>query len=182
MDVIQSFINKTNKSLEAFKDEIKKVRANRPTSSLIEDIKVDYYGNKTPINHLSSITVHPPREIHVQVWDSEAMKPVLSAIQGSDLGLSVNADENTIRLFMPELSQERRDELIKHIKKVSEEFRIQVRNIRDEVKKEIEGMSEKSDLTEDDEFKLKEELQKETEKVNNEIERIFNEKKKEIEL
>ncbi|MEX1014676.1 MAG: ribosome recycling factor [Candidatus Paceibacterota bacterium] len=182
MDIISNFKEKAQKVEEALKNELKKVRANRPNASLVEDLMVDYYNNKTPLKHLSSITVQPPREIHIQVWDKEAMKPVLSAIDGSDLGFSANTEGDVIRIFLPELSQERRDELIKSVKKSIEEFKIQVRNIRDEAKKDIDEAFDDSDISEDDKFRMREELQKETGTINNKIDKLLEDKKKEIEL
>lgn len=178
--IIEEFKKKSLHTIDILKNELKGIRAGRPSSALVEDIKVDNYGQFTPLKHISSITVRPPREINIQVWDKELVKPVVSAIESSDLGLSVSADGNTIRVFLPELSKERREELIKHIKSVIEEYRIRVRKEREEYNKKVDDMFDKKEIDEDEKFRLKKEIQEETEKINGEIEEVFERKKREI--
>ena len=179
--IIEEFKEKSLHTIDVLRDELKGIRVGRPSAALVEDIKVDHYGQLTPLSHVSSITVRPPREINIQVWDKEAVKPVVSAIESSSLGLSVSADGNTIRVFLPELSKERKDELKKHIKSVIEEYRIRIRQERDEYNKKADDMFEKKEIDEDKKFRLRKEIQEETEKINGEIEEVFERKKKEIE-
>lgn len=181
-NIQENYKNRLGEILNKFKEELKGIRVNRPTASLIEDLSVDYYGSKTPLSHLASIQIKPPREILVQVWDQEAMKSVSDAIKGSDLGLSINSEGKTLRLFMPELSQERRNELIKHLKKIAEMYRIEVRNERDIYNKDIEDKEKDNEISEDDKYRLKESIQKETQNVNNEIEKSVEEKIEKIKL
>lgn len=181
-NTIEEFKKKMANLISSFRDEIKSVRANRPSIAMVENLKVEYYGEKQPISHLASIQIKPPREIMIQVWDKEAVKSVGDAVNSSDTGLSANVEGNVIRVFVPELSRERRDELIKQVKGQLEEYRIGVRSMRDEANKEVDKNEKSGEITEDDKFRLKEDIQKETEKANREIEEIFENKKKEIEL
>ncbi|HMB17443.1 MAG TPA: ribosome recycling factor [Candidatus Paceibacterota bacterium] len=180
-NITEEYQKRLNNIFKKYKEELKSVRVNRPTASLVEDLEVNYYGSKTPLSHLASIQVKPPREIVIQVWDNEAVKSVSDAIKSSDLGLSANADGKTIRIFMPELSKERREELTKHVKKIVEEYRIEIRNARDEINKKIESKEEAGEVSEDDKYRLKKEVQKETDEINKKIKESFAKKKKKIE-
>ncbi len=181
-NTIEDFKKNLESLVSGFREEIKGVRANRPSVAMVENLKVDYYGAKTPLSHLSSIQIKPPREIIIQVWDKDAVKPAGDIINSSDTGLSANIEGNVIRVFVPELSRERREELIKQVKGQLEERRIGVRSLRDESNREVEKNEKSGEITEDDKFRLKDSIQKETEKANREIEEIFENKKKEIEL
>ncbi len=160
--------------------ELGSVRTNRPTPALVEDLKVNYFDQLTPLKQLASINIIPPREINIQVWDKSAVNNVIKAIETSSLGLSATADGASIRVHLPELSQERREELIKFIKKIAEEHRIRLRHLRDETNKEILKLFEDDELNEDVKFKSKEEVQKETERINKDIENLLENKIHEI--
>lgn len=163
------------------KREIGGVRANRPSPSLVEDIKVSYYGETMPLKHVGSITVSPPRELTIQLWDAGAVPAVSKAIETSSLGLTANVDGTTIRIFLPELSVERRDELAKHVKKIAEQYRIQVRHHRDAANKSIEVQLGAHEISEDQKFRLRDEVQKITDNANKEIEGTVSAKVREIE-
>ncbi len=180
-NIVDNFEQKIDRLVPEFKEEMRAVRANRPSAAIVENLEVEYYGTKTPISHLASIQVKPPREILIQVWDKDAVKAVGNAVSSSDLGLSANTEGNIIRVFIPELSRERRDELVRHIKGKVEEYRINVRNLRDEANKEIVQKEKAGEITEDDKFRFKKKIQEKTEEANGEIEEIFENKKKEIE-
>ncbi|MCL4399901.1 ribosome recycling factor [Patescibacteria group bacterium] len=157
------------------------VRTSRPNTALFEDIKVEYYGGLVPIKQLGTVGVHPPREIDIQVWDQSAIPSVVKAIESSSLNLSANVAGNSIKIFLPELSEERRNELIKYVKKMTEEHKIQVRHVRDEANKSLEKSFDEGEVTEDQKFKTKERIQKEVDKINGEIEKLLEAKIKEIE-
>jgi len=178
--MIEEFKTQAEEVVQTFKKEIAGIRTNRPSPGLIEDIKVSYYGQFVPIKHVGSVGVTPPRELHVQVWDSSAVGLVSKAIESSQLGLSPQVEGNTVRVFLPELSKERRDEFIKHVKKISEQYRIEIRHARDEANKDVEKRLDEKEITEDEKFKEREDIQKITEKVNGEIEGLLDEKIKEI--
>lgn len=180
-NIIENFKKKLFGIITDFKEDMKGVQTDRPSVAMVENIKVEYYDSKTPLNHLASIQVKPPQEIQIQVWDKEMIKSVADAIESSDLGFSVNIDGKIIRAFAPELSKERREEIVRHIKKIIEEYKIQIRSLRNEVNKEIDNKVEAGEATEDDKFRLKENTQEETNKTNKEIDQFFQKKKEKIE-
>lgn len=178
MDIVQKFKKKTKALIEALKKNLKGIRTNRPSTSLVEDIKVDYHGERTPLQHVSSISVSPPREIVIRVWEDDMLKKVTKAIEKSDLDLSPNVDdEGVVRIFLPELSKERKKELVSYIKNKVEKYRIQVRKTREDFNNEIEKMFSEDEIGEDDKYRLKEEIQKETDRTNDKIKELFEQKK-----
>ncbi len=180
MDIVEKFKKQVERIIETLKQEMKGVRASRANVALVEDVKVEYYDKQTPLQHLSSIHVVSPREIHVQIWDKEAVNKAVTAIESSGLGLSTSVEGNVVKVFLPELSKERREELTKYVKGIVEQYRIQIRHIRDEYNKEVDRRCETKELSEDDKFRFKEKIQEETKRVNEEMEKIFENKKQEI--
>ncbi len=180
MTIVEEFKNKAEGVLGDLKKEIAGIRTNRPSAALLEDLKVDYYGQVLPLKQIGSIGVTPPRELHVQVWDKEAVAAVVKAIESSKLGLSPNVEGNTIRIYLPELSEERRAEFVKHVNRIAEEHRIKIRHIRDDANKEIQRGFDANELNEDQKFKMKEGIQRETDNVNGEVTKIVAQKTKEI--
>ncbi len=181
MNPIEEFKAGIANALQELKKEIGGVRANRPSAALLEGVKVNYYDQMTPISHLGTISVAPPREISIQFWDSNAGPAIAKAIEASSLGLSPNLEGNTIRIFLPELSAERREELMKYVKKVAEQFRIQIRQLRDAANKQVEAGSEEGEFGEDQKFRMREDIQKQTEAANKDIEKMVDAKIAEIE-
>ncbi len=157
------------------------VRASRPNTALVEDLKVEYYGQVMPVKQLGTVGVRPPREIDIQVWDQNAVPLVVKAIESSSLNLSANVTGNSIRINLPELSRERREELTKYVKKITEEHRIQLRHLRDEANKKVQSSFDTGEIAEDQKFKLKESIQKEVDKINEEVEKLLENKIREIE-
>lgn len=177
---IDKFNSHAKGIVDSFKKEISSVRSNRPSASLIEDLKVSYYDQIVPIKHVGSIGITPPREIHIQVWDKGAISSIVRAIETSQLGLSAQVDGNIIRMYLPELSQERRDELIRYVKKVAEQYRIQIRHSRDEVNKQILKLCDDDEISEDEKFAYKGKVQDIVDGVNEDIEKHLSLKIKEI--
>ncbi len=177
---IGEFKEHSSRIILAFKKEISTIRSNRPTPALLENLKVNYYEKPILLKQLGSISVQPPREIDVQVWEKGATPSVIKAIETSGMGLSVNSEGNLIRVFLPELSKERRDELGRHVRRLAEECRIQLRHSRDETNKKLQRAFDGGEIAEDQKFKLKKEVQDETDKANEEIEKNLNNKIKEI--
>ena len=180
MDILKDLENHINKAIEYFKEQLSAIRGSRPTPKLVEDIPVDYFGQKLSIKQLGSINIVPPREIQISAWDKQSLSNVAKAIESSNLNLSVNIEGNLIRINLPPLSQERREELIKVVKKEAEETKIKIRSLRDEALKKIKHQTEEGEITEDDKFKFKEEIQGLTDKTNEEIAKIMENKIKEI--
>lgn len=181
MDIIKDLQIKTDAAIQYLKEQLAGVRGGRPTPKLVENISVDYLGQKLSIKQIGSIIIVPPREIQISVWDKQALPNVAKAIESSNLNISANIEGNLIRINLPPLSQERRLELIKVAKKEAEETKIKIRSFRDETNKKISQQLEQGEITEDDKFKLKEESQKLVDKNNEEIERLLANKIKEIE-
>ena len=177
MDIVGNFKKKIEHIFSSLKEEFGKIRTNRPVTGLVENIKLEYYGQTVPIKQVGSISVQPPRDIVIQVWDKGAIQGVVKAIENASLGVSASAEEASVRVHLPELSGERREELIKHVKRILEDHRIQVRHVRDEANKEAQKESD-----EDEKFRLKEAIQEETEKINKEMEELLEKKTKEIQL
>ena len=168
-------------NMEHLKSELGTVRGNRPSPKLVEDILVEYYGQKLTVKQVGAISVIPPREIQISIWDKNAVNIVAKAIESSNLNVSSSVDGNVIHINLPPLSQERREELIKIVKKEGESARIGIRSHRDEAIKESKNEFEAGKITEDDKFKAKDKIQKTTDKANEEIEKILEQKIKEIE-
>lgn len=179
MDLKQ--LEKKLKSLiESLKTEFQAIRSGRPSPRMVEDIKVEVYGQQMPIKALGSISVVPPREIQISMWDKAAVAAVAKAIEGSSLNVAANTDGNLVRINLPQLTDERKKELERVVRKITEETRIKVRGARDEANKEIKKSEEEGKLTEDVAFKQKEEVQKLIDKTNAEIEKLLEGKVREI--
>ena len=164
MDELKNLDKNLNSIIDGFKNEISSIRTNRPTPKLVEDIKVDYFNQKMSVKQLGSISVAPPREIIISLWDKNAVLPVVRAIEGSGLGVGVNADGNLIRINLPPLTDERRQEFIKLTKAIAENQRIRIRSTRDDYNKKAKL------LPEDQKFKLLKQIQEAIDKANKEIE------------
>ena len=161
---------KLEKIIERLKQEVSSLRTGRATPALVEDLEVDYYGVKTPLKAIASISSPEPRTLEIKPWDKNAIQPIEKAIQGSSLGLNPVTDRDAIRLSIPSLTEERRKELLKLLGKHLEEARIQVRRERDEVLKEIERREKAKGISEDEKFRQKNEAQKVIDDVNKKIE------------
>lgn len=177
---ISEFEKELERAARKLHDDFAALRTNRPTTKLVEDIKVDYYGAATPLKALGSISIVPPREITISVWDKNALQPIAKAIELSGIGLNPNIDGNIIRLNMPALTDERRQEIIKLAKKMAEETRIRVRMLRDEINKKIKSAAEQETIGENEQFKLKDKTQDIVDKTNQEIENLLINKTREI--
>ena len=179
-DLIKDLDLKSRALLDSLKQELSGIRTNRPTPQLIEDIEVNYLGQMLKVKQLGSISVLPPRELQVTVWDKNSVATVSKAIQDSPLKLNPSIEGNAIRLRLPPLTEERRDELVKVAKSVTEKLRIKIRNLRDEINKKITQAEGAKTINEDQKFKLKKRVDEAVGKVNKDIEDLLNGKVKEI--
>jgi ribosome recycling factor len=171
---------KTEEIIKYFRGQLSAIRGSRPSPKLVEDIPVEYFGQKLAIKQLASIAVAPPREIQITIWDKQIVSGIAKAIESSNLNVSANVEGNLIRINLPPLSEERRRELIKIVKKEAEETRIKLRHLRDDINKKIVHELEAKKITKDDKFQLKEKVQEFIDKTNSEIEKILETKIKEI--
>ncbi len=158
------------------KQDFGQIRGNRPSPDMIQDIKLSLYDQQLSIRELGSLSVLPPRTIQITVWDPGAISAIMKAIDDAHLGLSTNNDGNTIRATLSPLGDERRDEMTKLVKKISEAARIQIRARRDDAMKRLRDSENKAEITKDDVFKGKEKIQKATDKANGEVETMVNDK------
>lgn len=162
------------------KQDFGQIRGNRPSPDMIQDIKINVYDQILTIREVGSLNILPPRTITITVWDSGAIPAVMKAIDEAHLGLSTNNDGNTIRATLSTLGDERREEMGKLIKKLSEETRIQIRGRREDAIKRLKDSEGRKEITEDDAFRGKEKIQKATEKANGEVEVMVNAKLQEL--
>ncbi len=165
----------------SFKEEIQNVRSNRPSVEILENVKVNCYGQIMSVKQLGSLNLRPPREIEIQVWDKNTAQAVIKAIEEAKIGMGVSSDGNAIRASLPVLTDERRRELIKLAGKITETFKIRLRSLRDESIKKFKVAEEKGEMTEDEFFHAKEKIQKFIDEANREMESMLENKRKEIE-
>jgi ribosome recycling factor len=156
------------------------IRTGRAHPSFVEAVKVDYYGTKTPLRQLASIATPEPRLIVVQPWDKGSMDMIEKAILASDIGITPTNDGKVIRLSMPQLTQERRDELIKVLHRIAEEGKVSLRNTRHHANEEAAKLEKDNQMTEDDKFMAKDRVQKLTDEYTKKIEEALTEKEKDI--
>nr|WP_238456387.1 ribosome recycling factor [Desulfotruncus arcticus] len=168
------------KTVEVLTKEFATMRAGRATPSLLEKIMVQYYGTPTPINQLANISAPEARLLVVQPWDKTVLPDLEKAILKSDLGITPASDGNVIRLAIPQLTQERRTELVKVIKKKAEEGRVAVRNIRRDANDTLKSQQKNGEISEDEQRRLQDEVQKLTDKYIKEIDGLLAAKEKEI--
>ena len=155
----KNYLNKMSKTFEVFTKELSSLRTGRANSNMLDLVKVDVYGQKMPINQLASITVPEPRMINIQVWDLNNVSIIDSAIKKSELGLNPQIDGQLMRLPIPDLSEERRNEMKKLIKTMGEKSKISVRNIRREANDELKKLLKSKEISEDDEKKFEKKVQ-----------------------
>lgn len=179
-DVIDLASEKMEKTKEVYRQELASLRAGRANPKLLDRITVDYYGTQTPLNQMANIMSPEPRVLTISVWDQKAIPLVEKAIQKSDLGMNPANDGKLIRLVVPELTEERRKELTKVVWKSAEEAKVAVRSIRRDAMEQFKKMKKNSDITEDDQHKAEEEMQKVTDSAIKDIDVMGQEKEKEI--
>jgi len=178
--VFDSTNDRMKKAVDALRHELSKMRTGRASVGLLDDVKVDYYGTQTPLKQMASLSVPDPRSIVVQPWDGSAVPLIEKAIQKSDLGLNPTNDGKVLRVPIPPLNEDRRKELVKVSKKFGEECKVSVRNARRDANEELKALKKSSDITEDEERKAHERIQKLTDGFIKEIEEALEHKEKDI--
>jgi ribosome recycling factor len=169
-----------DKVIEALMKELKRVRTGRASLSLLDSIKVDYYGTLTPLNQLATLAVPESRQITIQPWDTTVIKEIEKAVLKSDLGLTPSSDGKIIRIAIPPLTEQRRKELVKIVHKISEEYKVSVRNLRRDANELIKEIKKDGKISEDDAFKSQEKVQKITDEHIHLVDECYKEKEKEI--
>ena len=179
-DVFNDAKDRMTKAVEALRRELATIRTGRAHPGLVEHLRVDYYGVPTPLNQLATISVPDPRLLTIQPWDRQAMGAIEKAILKSDLSLTPTNDGAIIRLSIPQLTEERRRELAKVVHKKVEEARVEVRNIRRDGHDELRRLQREKLISEDDQFRGQEKLQKLTDEYVQQVERVGEEKEAEL--
>lgn len=179
-EVLKKIEDNMKKAIEATKRELSELRSGRANPKMVEGIRVDYYGTPTLLKELATIGIPEARMVVIHPYDPTSLKEVEKAILQSELGITPVNDGKLIRLIVPPLSEERRDELIKIVKKVGEEGKISIRTVRRDGKEEIKKLEKDKQISEDDRFKSEEQLQKTTDRCIKEIDQIIENKEKEL--
>lgn len=180
MDTIELAQDKMNKTIGVLNRDLGTLRAGRANPKLLDRIMVDYYGTPTPINQMGTISSPEPRLLVISLWDASMISAAEKAIQKSDLGINPTNDGKLIRLVFPELTEERRKELVKVVRKKAEEAKVAIRSIRREANETIKKDCKDGTITEDDQKRMEDKAQKATDNAIKEIDRIAAEKEKEL--
>ena len=178
--VITEMAEKMEKSLETFKQELSKIRTGRASLSLLDGIKAEAYGALMPLNQVATLTIPESRLIVIQPWDPQVIGAIEKAILKSELGLTPVNDGKVIRISIPQLTEERRKELVKIVKKIAEEYRVAVRNHRRDANDTFKQQKKDKEISEDEQFKLQDEAQKETDSSIRKIDEVAAEKENEV--
>ncbi len=179
-DLMKDAEERMDKSVGAAKGELNGVRTGRASAALLDRIQIDYYGQQTPLRQLATINVPEPRMLTIQPFDPNSLKSIEKAIQESDLGLTPSNDGKVIRLPIPQLTEERRKELVKLVRQIAEDGRVAVRNIRRDAIHHMKELSSKGQVGEDDERRAEEHVQKLTEQHTHSIDELLKHKESEI--
>ena len=172
--------DRMDKVVETLENEYKKLRTGRASISLVDGTRVDYYGSPTPLSQLATLTVPDPRSIVIQPWDTSVVGEIEKAILKSELGLTPMNDGKAIRINIPPLTAERRRELVKVVKKKAEESKVSLRNIRRDTIEKIKDLKKDKKVSEDEQFRAQDEIQKITDDYVKKIDAVYGSKEKEI--
>jgi ribosome recycling factor len=179
-DILHEAAERMQSALDSLEEDLAAIRTGRASPALIERLAVDYYGTNTPMIQLASISVPEPRQLLIRPFDPASLKDIERAILVSDLGLTPNSDGKVIRLTLPQLTEDRRKELVKVLHNRMEETRVRVRNVRRDLIKDLRDLEKEGLVSEDDQERGEKELQELTDKLNEKIEEIGEHKEKEI--
>lgn len=169
-----------DKSIDSLQKDLKRIRTGRASLALLDGLMVNYYGSSTPINQLATLSIPEPRQIVIQPWDSQAVPDIEKAILKSELGLTPMNDGKVVRINLPPLTAERRKELVKLVKKMGEEFKVQLRNHRRDANEMFKEMKKEKAISEDDQHKAQEKVQKTTDEFIAKVDVVIGQKEAEI--
>ena len=176
----KDFTDRMQKTVDVLQQQFATVRAGRANAAVLDQIRVDYYGSPTPIQQIASISVPDPRTLIIQPWDASSLRSIEKAIQMSDLGINPQNDGRIIRLAFPQLTEERRRDLIKLVRKYNEEAKVAIRNIRRDAMDFFKAQKKKSEITEDDYKDTEKDLQKLTDEYIKDLDKVTERKEKEL--
>ena len=179
-EVLEETRDRMGKSENAFETELGKVRTGRASQSMLDNVRVDYYGTQTPLPQMATVSVPESRLLTVKPWDASVINEVEKAILKANLGLTPSNDGKLIRISIPPLTEERRKEIVKSVAKTCEEFKVAVRNIRRDSNEMLKDLQKEGDISEDDSFKAQKQVQELTDASIKKLDNIFAAKEKEI--
>ncbi|MCD6124457.1 ribosome recycling factor [bacterium] len=179
-EILKNTESRMEKTIDVVSNQLARLRTGKASPALIEGIKVDYYGTPTPLNQIASISTPEPRLIVIHPWDKSALSAIEKAILASDIGLTPQSDGNVVRIPIPPLTEERRRELVKVARKIVEEGKVALRNIRREVVEQIKKMQKDGELPEDDAYRLQDKVQELIDKFYDKLEELLKIKEEEI--
>ena len=179
-EILKQTEERMKKAVETIRHEIATVRTNRATTALLDGIKVEYYGNPTPLQQVASVSVPEPRMLLIQPWERSILPEIVKAIQKSDLGLNPADDGAVVRLTLPTLTEERRKDLVKHLGKLIEDGRVRVRTVRREVNDEMKKLEREHKISEDDAKKTHDAVQKIHDRYIAALDELFHKKQAEV--
>jgi ribosome recycling factor len=180
LDIINNRQHEFEEAVDHLKQELSTLRTGRASASLVEHLQVEYYGTMAELLTIAQIAIPEPRQITIQPYDKNALKDIEKAIQQSNIGINPVNDGNVIRLNIPAMTEERRKELAKAVSQTSEKTRVTIRNIREDIWKEIQRMEKEGEISEDDKIAGKDELQDVVDKWNAEVKKIAEAKEQEV--
>jgi len=176
----KDFERRMKKTIEYMQEQFDSVRAGKANAAVLNQVSVDYYGTPTPIQQIASVSTPDARTLLIQPWDKSALKSIEKAILASDIGINPTNDGMSIRLVFPQLTEERRKELVKQVRKYGEEGKVAVRNVRRDAMDKFKAMKKKSEITEDDLKNMEKDMQKLTDDFIKEVENVTAKKEKEL--
>ncbi|TYB30655.1 MAG: ribosome recycling factor [Candidatus Mcinerneyibacterium aminivorans] len=179
-EILKKTKKKMDKTIKVLKEELKTIRTGRASSNIFDNVYIDYYGQKTPLSQAATISVQDPQNILVKPFDPSVVEEVEKAILSSDLGLNPLVEDNVVRVPIPSLTEQRRKEYANQAKNYAEEAKIAIRNIRRDIKKEIEEMGESGEVPEDYEHRLLDDLQEITDEYTEQIDELLEKKRNKI--
>jgi ribosome recycling factor len=179
-NIINEHQQEFDKAIAHFKSDISSLRTGRATPALVEDLPVEAYDSKMELKGVASISAPDPKSLIIEPWDKGLLKNIEKAIQDSDVGVSPVVDGTVIRLNMPPMTEENRRDMVKILKQKAEQARVSIRGVREKIRDKIIKAEESKEISEDERFRLQEELDKHVNEMNKEVERITEEKEKEI--
>ena len=179
-EIMQKCNDKMNKAVQALDKEYASIRAGRANPSILNKVNVDYYGVPTPVQQMAGVSVPDPRTIMIQPYDMSTLKEIEKAIQASDLGINPSNDGKVVRLNFPPLTEERRKDLVKEVKKYGEECKVTIRNIRRDILEKFKAEKKDGNITEDDMKNYEKKVQEATDKFCKEVDALSADKEKEI--
>jgi ribosome recycling factor len=180
MDFVTECKSKMDKVLATLKSELSKLRTGRASPALVEHIRVDYYGSPTPLNQVAQVSIPDPKTVQIASWDQSAIPAIEKAIIAANIGLTPNVDGKLIRLNVPALTEERRKDIAKTVKKIGEDAKVSIRNVRREVNDAVKAQEKEKKLSEDDSKRHQEAIQKSTDQFVLEVDKLVEAKTKDV--